>query len=84
MVPFAWNHAAIHLPLAPSPPLYVHSFMMEYDIHTVLDGLTLVATGGVIFCMLLQPDIRQTYQKDQDKLQWYLVVGLGGGFGSDD
>ena len=49
--------------------------MMEYDIHTILDGLTLLATGGVIFCMLLQNDIRGTYQKDQDKLQFYLVVG---------
>ena len=27
---------------------------MEYDIHTVLDGLTLIATAGVIFCMVLQ------------------------------
>lgn len=52
----------------------LRSFMMEYDIHTVLDGLTLLATGGVIFCMLLQPDIRQTYQKDQDKLHFYIVV----------
>ena len=34
-------------------PLY-RSFMMEYDIHTVLDGLTLIATAGVIFCMVLQ------------------------------
>ena len=49
--------------------------MMEYDIHTILDGLTLLATGGVIFCMLLQSDIRGTYQKDQDKLQFYFVVG---------
>lgn len=50
------------------------SFMMEYDIHTVLDGLTLTATVGVVFCMLLQPAVKQTYQRDQDKLYWYLVV----------
>ena len=48
--------------------------MMEYDIHTVLDGLTLIATVGVIFCMTLQPDVKITYQKDQDKLKFYFVV----------
>lgn len=47
---------------------------MEYDVHTLLDGLTLLATVGVIFCMTLQPDVRQTYQKDQDKLKFYFVV----------
>ena len=48
--------------------------MMEYDIHTVLDGMTLLATLGVMFCMTLQPDTKLTYQKDQDKLKFYYVV----------
>mmetsp|Transcript_6274 Transcript_6274/g.13783 ORF Transcript_6274/g.13783 Transcript_6274/m.13783 type:complete len:280 (-) Transcript_6274:393-1232(-) len=49
------------------------SFMMEYDIHTVLDGMTLLATGGIIYCMTLT-EIKQTYQKDQDNIKFYLVV----------
>lgn len=58
--------------------LCTHSFAMEYDIHTVLDALTLLATGGVIFCMLVQPQIKQTYQKEQDRVQFYYVVSAGG------
>jgi hypothetical protein len=37
------------------------SFMMEYDIHTVLDALTLVATSAVIYALLATP-IKTTYQ----------------------
>jgi|LauGreDrversion2_5_1035112.scaffolds.fasta_scaffold33735_2 hypothetical protein len=48
--------------------------MMEYDVHTLLDGMTLLATGGVVFCMTVQPEIKQTYQRDQDKLKFYYVV----------
>ncbi|GAX80905.1 hypothetical protein CEUSTIGMA_g8340.t1 [Chlamydomonas eustigma] len=51
------------------------SFMMEYDIHTVLDGLTLLATAGVVACLIFQPAVKQTYQRDQDRLQWYFVMG---------
>ena len=40
--------------LMPNVATLYRSFMMEYDIHTVLDGLTLIATAGVIFCMVLQ------------------------------
>lgn len=54
------------------------SFMMEYDIHTVLDGLTLVATSTVIFC-ILGTEIKQTYQKDQDKVKFWFVVSTGSG-----
>lgn len=50
-----------------------HSFMMEYDIHTVLDFLTLAATGIIVYCMT-QTDIALTYQKEQDKVQFYYVV----------
>jgi hypothetical protein len=47
--------------------------MMEYDIHTVLDGLTLVATGIIVFCMI-GTDMRQSYQKEQDRIKAWMVV----------
>lgn len=59
------------------------SFMMEYDIHTVLDALTLLATSAVIFCMF-KSDMRVTYQKDQDAVKFYFVVSRGAGFGCVD
>ncbi|GFR51382.1 hypothetical protein Agub_g13811 [Astrephomene gubernaculifera] len=49
------------------------SFMMEYDIHTVLDGLTLLATLGVVLNMTLT-DMRATYQKEQDIVKFYYVL----------
>lgn len=36
------------------------SFMMEYDIHTLLDLLTLLATGWVIFS--LRGPLKESYQ----------------------
>lgn len=39
--------------------------MMEYDVHTLLDGMTLVATVGVLYCMVLPREIAQTYQREQ-------------------
>ena len=50
------------------------SFMMEYDIHTILDGLTLVATLWVIYEMRFV--LKNTYQADQDSIQTYYVVRL--------
>mmetsp|Transcript_41770 Transcript_41770/g.124946 ORF Transcript_41770/g.124946 Transcript_41770/m.124946 type:complete len:178 (-) Transcript_41770:45-578(-) len=47
---------------------------MEYDVHTVLDGLTLLATGAVVYCMAVPREIAQTYQREQDRLKWYFVV----------
>eukprot|EP00878_Enallax_costatus_P016717 GHUV01017541.1.p1 GENE.GHUV01017541.1~~GHUV01017541.1.p1 ORF type:complete len:203 (+),score=36.99 GHUV01017541.1:898-1506(+) len=49
------------------------SFMMEYDIHTVLDGLTLVATFGVLYALWFTP-IKTTYQADLDSIKFYYVV----------
>jgi hypothetical protein len=49
------------------------SFMMEYDIHTLLDALTLVATVAVIYALTLTP-IKNTYQSDLDSVRWYYVV----------
>jgi hypothetical protein len=47
--------------------------MMEYDIHTVLDGLTLVATSAVLYAMLATP-VKNTYQADLDSVRFYYVV----------
>lgn len=60
-------------PSTATPPPLPHSFMMEYDIHTVLDALTLLATCVIIYCMTCT-EVRVTYQKDQDKVQFYYVV----------
>ena len=49
------------------------SFMMEYDIHTVLDLLTLVGTGSVIYA--LYGPLKETYQKEQDSLNPLFIVG---------
>lgn len=45
---------------------------MEYDIHTVLDGLTLAATCWVIY--ELRGPLKSTYQAEQDNIQTYFVV----------
>ncbi len=47
---------------------------MEYDIHTVLDFLTLAATVWVIYELVLP--LKDTYQAEQDSVQWYYVVSL--------
>ncbi|KAL6758653.1 KDEL receptor B [Haematococcus lacustris] len=49
------------------------SFMMEYDIHTVLDGMTLVATVVIVFCMGFT-SMRQTYQAEQDRVKAWMVA----------
>ena len=46
--------------------------MMEYDVHTVLDMLTLVATAAVIY--QLRVKLVDTYQDDQDSVKTYYVV----------
>ena len=47
---------------------------MEYDIHTILDGLTLAATAWVIY--ELRGPLKGTYQADQDNVQTYYVVRI--------
>eukprot|EP00882_Tetradesmus_deserticola_P005581 GHRQ01005876.1.p1 GENE.GHRQ01005876.1~~GHRQ01005876.1.p1 ORF type:complete len:271 (+),score=51.02 GHRQ01005876.1:97-909(+) len=49
------------------------SFMMEYDIHTILDGMTLLATVGVLYALWFTP-IKATYQADLDNVKFYYVV----------
>ena len=46
--------------------------MMEYDIHTVLDFLTLIATVWVIYTLRIP--LKDTYQEEQDSVQTYFVV----------
>jgi hypothetical protein len=46
---------------------------MEYDIHTILDGMTLVATSGVLYALWFTP-IKSTYQADLDNVKFYYVV----------
>lgn len=46
--------------------------MMEYDIHTVLDLLTLIATVWVIYTLRIP--LKDTYQEEQDSVQTYYVV----------
>lgn len=48
------------------------SFMMEYDMHTLLDGLTLVATSWVIY--MLRFKLKDTYQAAQDTVHIYYVI----------
>ena len=50
------------------------SFMMEYDIHTLLDALTFVATGAVLYSMLAPSQVAASYQPDLDSVKWYLVL----------
>ncbi len=52
------------------------SFMMEYDVHTVLDLLTLVATAWVIYT--LRVTLKDSYQNEQDTIQTYYVVRASG------
>lgn len=58
--------------------LPARSFMMEYDVHTVLDFLTLVATGYVVYSMTGMADVARTYQREQDRVKWYYVVRARG------
>ena len=46
---------------------------MEYDIHTVLDLMTLAATGGVIYT--LRGPLRQSYQEEMDTVHPLFVIG---------
>lgn len=46
--------------------------MMEYDIHTFLDLLTLLATLLVIY--MLRFPLRDSYQAAEDSIQSYVVV----------
>ena len=46
--------------------------MMEYDVHTVLDFLTLLATGWVLFTM--QTKLSKSYSADLDAAKLEYIV----------
>ena len=48
--------------------------MMEYDIHTILDLLTLLATLWVIYIVRFQ--LYESYQPEQDSIHDIYVVSL--------
>lgn len=48
------------------------SFVMEYDIHTLLDSATLVTTLWVIYMMRFK--LRASYMDDKDNFAIYYVV----------
>jgi len=48
------------------------SFVMEYDIHTILDAVTLTATVWVVFMMRTR--LKHTYQEEMDNLYSYYVA----------
>ena len=45
---------------------------MEYDVHTILDMLTLAATGWVMYMMYFK--LKTTYQADKDTLLEAYIV----------
>lgn len=49
------------------------SFVMEYDIHTVLDSATLATTLWVVYMMRFK--LNSSYMVDQDNYPVYYVVG---------
>ncbi|CAN0906302.1 ER lumen protein-retaining receptor erd-2.1 [Linum grandiflorum] len=49
------------------------SFVMEYDIHTLLDSATLVATLWVIYTIRFS--LKFSYMQDKDNFAIYFVVG---------
>lgn len=50
--------------------------MMEYDVHTILDTLTFLATAWVVYSMYVP--LAQTYQRDLDTVHTLYVVGMTG------
>lgn len=52
----------------------VCSFMMEHDIHTILDLATLVSTLWVIY--MIRFKLKATYNEDLDNLPKYYMVSV--------
>ncbi|KAL0412429.1 UNVERIFIED_CONTAM: ER lumen protein-retaining receptor [Sesamum radiatum] len=49
------------------------SFVMEYDIHTILDMTSLATTSWVIY--MIRFKLRSSYMEDKDNFALYYVVG---------
>lgn len=50
------------------------SFVMEYDIHTLLDLATLVTTLWVIY--MIRFNLKSSYMEDKDNFAIYYVVSF--------
>lgn len=50
------------------------SFVMEYDIHTLLDLATLATTLWVVY--MIRYNLRSSYMEDKDNIAHYYVVSL--------
>ena len=50
------------------------SFVMEYDIHTLLDLSTFAATLWVIFMIRFR--LKSSYMEDKDNFAMYYVVSI--------
>lgn len=50
------------------------SFVMEYDVHTLLDLLTLATTLWVIY--MIRFNLKSSYMDDKDNFAMYYVVSL--------
>lgn len=50
------------------------SFVMEYDIHTILDLATLATTLWVIY--MIRFNLRSSYMEDKDNFALYYVVTI--------
>jgi hypothetical protein len=50
------------------------SFVMEYDIHTVLDLATLATTLWVIYTIRFK--LKSSYMEDKDNFALYYVVSI--------
>lgn len=48
--------------------------MMEYDIHTVLDIMTFLATAWVVYTIYIP--LASTYQREQDSVHTIYVVRI--------
>lgn len=55
-----------------SAPIRCCSFVMEYDVHTLLDLLTFLATGWVLFMM--HTKLKKSYTPDLDTVRIEFVV----------
>ena len=64
---FPISHAVCHADIC------ISSVVMEFDLHTVLDALTLAATAWVVYTMRIK--LSHTYQAQLDNIYSYYVVG---------
>lgn len=57
-------------------PLTRRSFMMEYDVHTLLDFVTFVATAWVLFQMRTKLARSYSARKDSARMEYIVRVSF--------